>query len=77
MVFIDRFYNIIVGVLLFIATAGLAVVVSVPTQQGDILGVHFINVGQGDGVLLKRQRTDAFLLTEASKTAVLRLRLEI
>ena len=53
MVFIDRFYNIIVGVLLFIATAGLAVVVSVPTQQGDILGVHFINVGQGDGVFIE------------------------
>ena len=45
--------QIIVGVLLFIATAGLAVVVSVPTQQGDILGVHFLNVGQGDSVFIE------------------------
>lgn len=53
MVFIDRFYNIIVGVLLFVATAGLAIVVSTPTQKSDILGVHFIDVGQGDGIFIE------------------------
>ena len=53
MVFVDRFYNIILGVLLFVATAGLAVVVSTPVQQSNILGVHFIDVGQGDGIFIE------------------------
>ena len=51
MAFINRFYNFFIGVALFITMASLAVVISTPIQS-DILGVHFIDVGQGDGVFI-------------------------
>lgn len=52
MVFINRFYNFILSALLLLTATLLAVVVSTPTQQSDILGVHFVDVGQGDGIFI-------------------------
>lgn len=52
MVFINRFYNLILSALLFLATTLLAVVVSTPIQQSNPLGVHFIDVGQGDSIFI-------------------------